>query len=72
MSNVLTDDAPEYIMDYARRLMDERRVSSRCMARVIELLEAQPQVSDGMGSQTETAKMLKQWTTVDGRPQSHE
>jgi len=69
---MFADDAPEYIMDYARRLMDELRVSSRCMARVIELLEAQPQVSDGMGSQTETAKMLKQWTTVDGRPQSHE
>ena len=64
-----TDDAPEYVMDYARRLMEERRVSSRCMAKVVELLEAQPLVNDGgLPNQTDTAKMLRQWTSIDGRP----
>jgi hypothetical protein len=67
-----TDDAPEYVMDYARRLMEERRVSSRCMARVVELLEAQPLVNDGgLPNQTDTAKMLRQWTAVDGRPSTN-
>jgi hypothetical protein len=56
-------------MDYARRLMEERRVSSRCMAKVVELLEAQPLVNDGgLPNQTDTAKMLRQWTSIDGRP----
>ena len=64
-----SDDAPEYLMDYARRLMDERRVSTRCMGHIIKMLEDQPLVNDsGLPNQTDTAKMLRQWTAVDGRP----
>jgi hypothetical protein len=67
----VSDEAPEYLLDYARRLLDERRVSTRVVRKIIMILEDTPETENGMPSQTETAKMLKQWTTVDGRP-SHE
>ena len=67
----VSDEAPEYLLDYARRLLDERRVSTRVVRRIIMILEDTPETEHGLPSQTETAKMLKLWTTVDGRP-SHE
>jgi hypothetical protein len=71
MSTYLSDEAPEHLLDYARRLLDERRVSTRAVRRIIMILEDTPETEHGLPSQTETAKMLKQWTAIDGRPQSH-
>lgn len=71
MSCVLTDDASDYTLDYIRRLLEERRVGSRCAARIIGLLEAQPTVGQQAAGQLATAMELRKWTTIDGRPRNN-
>ncbi len=63
------DEAQGWQLDQIIRMLDERRVSGRAAARILAILDEQPGLNEMLPNQTETAKLLRQWTQYDN---SHE
>ena len=60
-----TEEAQGWQLDQIVRRCEERRVSGRAAARILAILDEQPMVSQGLPNQTETARMLRDWTDSD-------
>lgn len=65
VTDTMTEEAQEWQLDQIIRLLDERRVSGRVAARILAILDEQPYVNETLGSQTEVARHLRQWTQSD-------
>ena len=65
ITDTMTEEAQGWQLDQIVRMLDERRVSGRAAARILQILEEQPTVGDGLPNQTETARMLREWTDTD-------
>lgn len=65
VTDTMTEEAQGWQLDQIIRLLDERRVSGRVAARILHMLEEQPYVNETLGSQTEVARQLRQWTQND-------
>ena len=65
ITDSMTEEAEGWQLDQIIRLLDERRVSGRAAARILAILDEQPMVAQGLPNQTETARMLRDWTDAD-------
>jgi hypothetical protein len=65
VTDTMTEEAQGWQLDLIIRLLDERRVSGRVAARILSMLEEQPYVNETLGTQTEVARQLRQWTESD-------
>jgi hypothetical protein len=65
VTDTMTEEAQGWQLDLIIRLLDERRVSGRVAARILAMLEEQPYVNETLGTQTEVARQLRQWTESD-------
>ena len=65
ITNTMTEEAEGWQLDQIIRRCEERRVSGRAAARILAILDEQPMVSQGLPNQTETARMLREWTDTD-------
>lgn len=59
------EEAQGWQLDQIIRMLDQRRVSGRAAARILEILEEQPHINQQLPNQTDTARTLREWTDTN-------
>jgi len=62
MSVTVSEQMQGWQRDEIVRLLEERNVSFRAAARIMQLLDEQPMPPNYYGNQTDVAKELRKWT----------
>lgn len=64
-------DAPEWVIDAIVSEWMQRRVSMAAGLRMLAIVQEQPLLNEGMGTQTETARVVRAIAGLDNETNTH-
>ena len=61
----ISEEAQEWQIDAIQHALHTKRISYRAAMRILAIMDDQPALNEGLPSQTEVARQLKEWTETN-------